>query len=225
MPFGVPSTQFPKEERHDIRETFTNSLSQCFFDGQALRLEFSRPAWINETSTRQANGQTARRRTDGINAGGRSRVVQRLHANGRRIRANRNSERDPGAARIRRGRAQGARSAAGRPCRAAAGTHRRQAGGREIALRQLPKHRTGDGEFIGPSRQESLRSPANLISRRSGRRGGIVAPPRQSRSEDITWSMSSLERSLPCSRFQLLDAHGLDAASARPSVPRLPGYG
>jgi hypothetical protein len=40
MPFGVPSTQFPKEERHDIRETFADSLSQCLFDGQALRLEF-----------------------------------------------------------------------------------------------------------------------------------------------------------------------------------------
>ena len=39
MPFGVPSTQFPKEERHDIRETFANSLSQCVFDGQTLRLE------------------------------------------------------------------------------------------------------------------------------------------------------------------------------------------
>jgi hypothetical protein len=39
MPFGVPSTQFPKEERHDIRETFADSLSQCVFDGQTLRLE------------------------------------------------------------------------------------------------------------------------------------------------------------------------------------------
>jgi hypothetical protein len=39
MPFGVPSTQFPKEERHDIRETFADSLSQCLFDGQTLRLE------------------------------------------------------------------------------------------------------------------------------------------------------------------------------------------
>ena len=26
MPFGVPSTQFPKEERHDIRETFADSF-------------------------------------------------------------------------------------------------------------------------------------------------------------------------------------------------------
>ena len=40
MPFGIPSTQFPKEEGHDIRETFADSLSQCLFDGQALRLEF-----------------------------------------------------------------------------------------------------------------------------------------------------------------------------------------
>jgi hypothetical protein len=39
MPFGVPSTQFPREERHDIRETFADSLSQCVFDGQTLRLE------------------------------------------------------------------------------------------------------------------------------------------------------------------------------------------
>jgi hypothetical protein len=39
MPAGVPSTQFPKEERHDIRETFADSLSQCLFDGQTLRLE------------------------------------------------------------------------------------------------------------------------------------------------------------------------------------------
>ena len=39
MPAGVPSTQFPKEERHDVKETFANSLSQCFFDGQTLRLE------------------------------------------------------------------------------------------------------------------------------------------------------------------------------------------
>ena len=39
MPFGVPSTLFPKEERHDIRETFADSLSQCVFDGQTLRLE------------------------------------------------------------------------------------------------------------------------------------------------------------------------------------------
>ena len=39
MPFGMPSTQFPKEERHDIRETFADSLSQCVFDGQTLRLE------------------------------------------------------------------------------------------------------------------------------------------------------------------------------------------
>jgi hypothetical protein len=39
MPFGVPSTQFPKEERHDISETFADSLSQCVFDGQTLRLE------------------------------------------------------------------------------------------------------------------------------------------------------------------------------------------
>jgi hypothetical protein len=39
MPFGVPSTQFPKEERHDIRETFADSVSQCVFDGQTLRLE------------------------------------------------------------------------------------------------------------------------------------------------------------------------------------------
>ena len=39
MPFGVPSMQFPKEERHDIRETFADSLSQCVFDGQTLRLE------------------------------------------------------------------------------------------------------------------------------------------------------------------------------------------
>jgi hypothetical protein len=39
MPFGVPSTQFPKEERHDIRETFADSLSQWVFDGQTLRLE------------------------------------------------------------------------------------------------------------------------------------------------------------------------------------------
>jgi hypothetical protein len=31
--------QFPKEERHDIRETFADSLSQCVFDGQTLRLE------------------------------------------------------------------------------------------------------------------------------------------------------------------------------------------
>jgi hypothetical protein len=39
MPAGVPSTQFPKEERHDVKETFADSLSQCFFDGQTLRLE------------------------------------------------------------------------------------------------------------------------------------------------------------------------------------------
>ena len=45
MPAGVPSTQFPKEERHDVKETFANSLSQCFFDGQTLRLEFARSAW------------------------------------------------------------------------------------------------------------------------------------------------------------------------------------
>src|SRR5262245_17170774 len=35
----MPSTQFPKEERHDIKETFADSLGQCFFDGQTLRLE------------------------------------------------------------------------------------------------------------------------------------------------------------------------------------------
>ena len=35
----TPSTQFPKEERHDIEETFADSLGQCFFDGQTLRLE------------------------------------------------------------------------------------------------------------------------------------------------------------------------------------------
>jgi hypothetical protein len=35
----TPSTQFPKEERHDIKETFADSLGQCFFDGQTLRLE------------------------------------------------------------------------------------------------------------------------------------------------------------------------------------------
>ena len=39
MPAGVPSTQFPKDERHDVKETFADSLSQCFFDGQTLRLE------------------------------------------------------------------------------------------------------------------------------------------------------------------------------------------
>ena len=39
MPAGEPSTQFPKEERHDIKETFADSLGQCFFDGQTLRLE------------------------------------------------------------------------------------------------------------------------------------------------------------------------------------------
>jgi hypothetical protein len=37
MPFGV----LPKEDRHDIRETFADSLSQCVFDGQTLRLELS----------------------------------------------------------------------------------------------------------------------------------------------------------------------------------------
>src|SRR5262245_29472942 len=35
----MPSTQFPKEERHDINETFADSLGHCFFDGQTLRLE------------------------------------------------------------------------------------------------------------------------------------------------------------------------------------------
>ena len=35
----MQSTHFPKEERHDIKETFADSLSQCFFDGQTLRLE------------------------------------------------------------------------------------------------------------------------------------------------------------------------------------------
>jgi hypothetical protein len=39
MPAEVPSTQFPKEERHDIKETFADSLGQCFFDGQTFRLE------------------------------------------------------------------------------------------------------------------------------------------------------------------------------------------
>src|SRR5262245_16081838 len=39
MPAGMPSTQFPKEERHDIRETFADALSQCLFDGNTLRLE------------------------------------------------------------------------------------------------------------------------------------------------------------------------------------------
>ena len=43
MPAGVPSTQFPKEERHDVKETFADSLSQCFFDGQTLRLEAKPP--------------------------------------------------------------------------------------------------------------------------------------------------------------------------------------
>ena len=38
-PAGMPSTQFPKEERHDIWETFADSLSQCLFDGHTLRLE------------------------------------------------------------------------------------------------------------------------------------------------------------------------------------------
>jgi len=35
----MPSTQFPKDERHDINETFADSLGHCFFDGQTLRLE------------------------------------------------------------------------------------------------------------------------------------------------------------------------------------------
>ena len=35
----TPSTQFPKEERHDVKETFADSLGHCFFDGQTLRLE------------------------------------------------------------------------------------------------------------------------------------------------------------------------------------------
>ena len=30
---------FPKEEQHDIKETFADSLGQCFFDGQTLQLE------------------------------------------------------------------------------------------------------------------------------------------------------------------------------------------
>ena len=39
MPAEEPSRQFPKEERHDIKETFADSLGQCFLDGQTLRLE------------------------------------------------------------------------------------------------------------------------------------------------------------------------------------------
>jgi hypothetical protein len=59
MPAGVPSTQFPKEERHDVKETFADSLSQCFFDGQTLRLELcsirldeARPAPAKPTGKR-----------------------------------------------------------------------------------------------------------------------------------------------------------------------------
>jgi hypothetical protein len=40
MPYGLQAATLPKEERHDIAETFADSLGQATFDGQTMRLEF-----------------------------------------------------------------------------------------------------------------------------------------------------------------------------------------
>jgi len=40
MPFGIQASTLPKEERHEIAETFADSLGQATFDGQTMRLEF-----------------------------------------------------------------------------------------------------------------------------------------------------------------------------------------
>jgi len=40
MTAGIPSSNFPKEDRHEIYETFSDSLGQVTFDGQTLRIEF-----------------------------------------------------------------------------------------------------------------------------------------------------------------------------------------
>jgi hypothetical protein len=39
MPLGLQAAQLPKEDRHEIGETFADSLGQATFDGQSMRIE------------------------------------------------------------------------------------------------------------------------------------------------------------------------------------------
>ena len=88
----TPSTQFPKEERHDIEETFANSSGQCFFDGQTLQLELCSTR-LDEAKPPPAktNRQATCRRANCVDAAGCGQAAQRLQS--KRIQASRNSER------------------------------------------------------------------------------------------------------------------------------------
>jgi hypothetical protein len=59
MPFGLQAGQLPKEERHEIAETFADSLGQATFDGQTMRLEFCATR-MNEV-TKQGEKPTGKR--------------------------------------------------------------------------------------------------------------------------------------------------------------------
>lgn len=57
MPFGLQASTLPKEERHEIDETFADSLGQATFDGQTMRIEFCATRMADTKQGEKATGK------------------------------------------------------------------------------------------------------------------------------------------------------------------------